>query len=118
MIVDNITGYMNALGHKTYTKYEASAIRNCIRHEYDQRQTRPRDINNRSKKGKKVINQRIVLLIKDRYGYDLSVADIEHYKKCYRLEYSDRTGRCIWGFKERRKMLGYNPDTGLLLGGA
>ena len=38
--------------------------------------------------------------------------DVWVYKKANALEYQDRTGKCMWGFKEKRRAYGYDEITG------
>lgn len=111
-VIDNITQYMNCRSTKIYTKYEVSAIRGCIKLEYNNRFSRPSWLNVKTKKGKEYLNQRIANLVNEKYGLSIKGKDVWLYKKCFADEYSDRTGKCIWGFKHVRENLGYNPETG------
>lgn len=112
----NILSYMNNFGNRQYTKYELTAIAYSISLEYYDRKEKGLIINTRTKLGKKEINERIVKFANSRLNSNnIKVSDVELYKKCRAIEYEDRTGRCMWGFKEKRKQLGYDPETGLEL---
>jgi hypothetical protein len=115
MVIDNIVEYMNTRSDKTFTRYEASAIRDSIKFEKTHKHLRPNGLNTRTKQGRKILNQRVSDIVKAKYGVTVTAKDVWIYKKCFADEYSARTGRCAWGFKEKRRQLGYDPDTGLEL---
>ncbi len=80
--------------------------------------TRHRDrepLNRKSKSGKQIINQRIADRVNDMMAPKIPVTSehIRLYKRCWADEYSDRTGKCAWGFADIRVRLGYDPKTGL-----
>jgi hypothetical protein len=112
MVIDNIVEYMNARGCRKFTRYEGSVIRDCIKKEYKQKNTRPLGLNPKTKKGRDIINNRVVHIAKTEYDVMITAKDVWLYKKCFADEYSDRTGKCAWGFREVRKKLGYDPKTG------
>lgn len=113
MVIDNKVKYMNARNDRIFTRYEASAIRDSIRLEHKQKITRPNDLNPKTKRGREVINDRVVEIAKLKYGVTVTAKDVWLYKKCFADEYSNRTGKCAWGFQEVRKKLGYDPKTGV-----
>ena len=111
-MIKNIVEYMNGMGSRTYTIYEASAILYGICREYAERKSKGIKINTRTKAGKKALNKRIAEIVKAEHGYNINHEDVLLFKHCRANEYQDRTGRCAWGFKNVREKLGYDPETG------
>lgn len=114
---ENIMEYMNSIGHKEYNYLQVSKISNSIKKEYHDRKIKGIKINGKSKEGKLKINERIADMVNNNIPskYHVSPDDVRLYKKSFALEYQDRTGRCAWGFKDVRKRLGYDTETGLEL---
>jgi len=92
-------------------------IRNAIREELELRKSQGIKINGKSPDGRYEIDKRVAELVNTKVPqkYHISAEDVRLYKKCFIDEYQDRTGKCAWGFKDVRKKLGFDPDTGLEL---
>lgn len=113
-VTKNIMEYMNSRSLKTFTYIQVSAIAESIKKEYYNRKEKGVEINTKTKEGKTELNKRIAAIANNKLGTDnISAEDIKLYKKCFADEYTDRTGKCAWGFKDVRKRLGYDPKTGL-----
>lgn len=89
-VIENITAYMNARSQRTYTVYEASAIRSCLRIEYKLRHKRPQGLNSRSYKGQAMINKLVAKIVQERYNYNITDRDVALYKRCFMDEYHYR----------------------------
>ncbi|MEG2289073.1 MAG: hypothetical protein RSA29_04525 [Clostridium sp.] len=114
----DVLSYMNSHGRKQYTKYQLSAISTAIKIEPLDRAEEGLVIKTRSKKGREILNQRIAdIANKKLYKDKVTAHDVWVFKKCNAEEYQDRTGKCAWGFKEVRKKLGFDEETGLELEG-
>lgn len=112
-VTRNIVEYMNGFSKKTFTYYEVCCIRDSIKIELRNRKKENLILNVKTKAGKEIINKRIAEIVNSKLNTDkIAAEDVRLYKRCFAQEYSDRTGKCSWGFKEVRKRLGYNPDTG------
>ncbi|MDF2675309.1 MAG: hypothetical protein K0R09_3581 [Clostridiales bacterium] len=74
-------------------------------------------VNGKSPEGKLLINQRTANMVNSilRPKVPLRAEHIKIYKRCWADEYTDRTGKCAWGFKEICARLGYDPVTRLEL---
>jgi hypothetical protein len=71
-------------------------------------------IKTRTIKGKQELNERIAKISNLILGSNTIKAEHVHlYKICRAEEYTDRTGKCAWGFKDVRKKLGFDEVTGL-----
>lgn len=106
--------YMNSYGNRIYNKYQVSAIQNAIYKEYTYRKLKSIKIETRTKEGRDLLNKEIANIANSILGGNqLKPYDIWVFKKCRELEYQDRTGKCAWGYKELRKRLGYDPNTGV-----
>lgn len=113
MVIDNIVEYMNARSKRKFTRYEGCAIRDSIKIESNERDTRPIGLNTKTKLGRAVISQRTADICKRDYNVSVTAKDVKLYKNCFADEYSDRTGKCAWGFRNKRIDLGYDPETGV-----
>ena len=112
-IVENILEYMNSRSRKEYTLRQAKAIRTAIWREL---KTRKEPIRSYSNEGKKTINLRTAAIANEILGrIEVDEHDVRVYKRSRLDEFSDRNHKCIWGFREKRIELGYDPDTGLEL---
>lgn len=116
-VFENIAYYMSTLGNKEYSKFEASAIGQSIRTEFEERQKDEtlKFKSVRSKIGKEKLNNRVAAIVKRDFSINVTAQDVLIFKKARPEEYQNRTGRCAWGFKDLRKRLGYDPETGLEL---
>lgn len=114
-VIKNIVEYMNAHSvNKTFNYYEISTIRSAVRLEWKNRKETGLDINTRTRSGRGHIDQRVSDIANEIIGRNaISPEDVRLYKKCFSEEYTDRTGRCAWGFKEVRRRLGFDEETGL-----
>jgi hypothetical protein len=111
---ENIAELMSALGKREVTALEVSAIENSIKPELDDRKKKGIVIKNKTKEGKKKINTRLAAMVNEliRPKTPITAEDIGLYRRCWADEFSERTGKCAWGFKELRERLGYDPVTG------
>ena len=111
----NIQEYMNSRSQKVFSIHEVCAIANSISNEFYDRKKKGIVINGKTEAGKKELNQRIATMANARLGVfndSIRADDVRLYKRSFAAEYTDRTGRCAWGFKEVRERLGFDPDTG------
>lgn len=111
----NICKYMNCYSNKKFNYFHVSTIALCIKEELKDRRKKGLIINTKTEKGKELLNKRTAKIVNDKIGTNFTKDDIRLYKRCLSQEYSDRTGRCAWGFKTMREKMGYDPDTGLEL---
>ena len=113
----DVLSYMNARGKKQYNKYQLSAISTAIKLEPLEREEQGLCIKSRTKKGKELLNERAAEIANRRLTKNDLVTgyDVWLFKVCNAQEYQDRTGKCAWGFKQVRKRLGYDENTGLEL---
>lgn len=112
-VFKNICRYMNDLSNsRTYTTLNVSIISKCLKTEYKERKEQDICILSKTIEGKKEIYKRIVAIAKRDFDMQFSISDIELFKRCTRLEYTDRTGKCTWSIPAVRKRLGYDPKTG------
>lgn len=111
-VTENILAYMNSMGKKTFTYIQVSKIAEAITQEYFERKAEGSSINVKSRKGKRQLNERIAAIANQGLNNLVTAEDVHLYKVCRAEEYSNRTGRCAFGFKDTRKRLGYDPETG------
>lgn len=109
--------YMNAMARdKSFHYEEVSAIANAIDAEYWDRKARDLVINGKTERGRQEINKRVSEITNRKLGKEvITAADVRLYKRCIAEEYTDRTGKCAWGFKEVRRRYGFDEKTGLEL---
>lgn len=110
-----IAELMSALGNREFTAFEVSTIESCKSIEYNDRKKNGIKINGKTEKGKKQINKRLAAVVNKiaKLKVPITGEDIRLYKRCWADEYTERTGKCAWGFKEIRTKLGYDSVTGL-----
>lgn len=113
----DILSYMNSHGKKQYTKYQVSAISTAIPREVKEREEEFIEFSARTPKGRELLNRRVADIANRNLDSNSKVTphDVWLFKRCRAEEYQDRTGKCAWGFKEVRRRLGYDEDTGLEL---
>lgn len=112
-VTENIRVYMNSRSTREYSYYEVSAIAGAIGVEYNNRKQSGRVINGKTEEGRLLINQRVAAIANEKLGTNLLNAEaVRLYKRCFAAEYTERTGRCAWGFKEVRRRLGFDENTG------
>lgn len=111
-VLQNVCEYMNAFSDKEYKKLHISILKKCILQDYNERKSLKININFRTKEGKKIIHERIIKIANEIYDIDFKTEDIRLYRRCVSEEYSNRTGKCAWGFSDVRKRMGYDPVTG------
>lgn len=110
---NNILEYMNSMGSKQFTYVQVSNIAAAIRLEHHDRKLSGLKIKTKTEAGKRELNKRVAQIVNKRLGTDaITPDDVRLYKKCWAEEYTNRTGKCAWGFKELRQRLGYDPETG------
>lgn len=113
-VTESIVEYMNGMSKKQFTLEEGKAIQKAIPYEHADRNMKSLDINSKSKNGREEINQRTALIANTILKADTIKAEHIHlFKMCKWTEFSDRTGKCAYGFKEMRERLGYDVITGL-----
>lgn len=121
-VTTNIMEYMNGMSTKQFVYAQVSAIANAIKDEFYDRKAIGLVINTKSDEGKAQLSARVAdiankkLIKKGKKDLANIVGhDVWLYKKCYAEEYTDRTGKCAWGFKELRQRWGFDPETALEL---
>lgn len=112
-----IAEYMNGLCRdRDFTAMEVALIETQIKPEWRERIENNIKVNGRTNTGKEFINTHIAERVNgllQNSKIPIKLHHIKIYKKCWTDEYTDRTGKCSWGFKEIREKLGYDPNTGL-----
>lgn len=110
-----IAELMNALGDRKFTPFEIATIEAHKVPEYEDRKNKNIQINGKTEEGKKQINKRLAAMVNEviKPKIPITAEDIRRYKRCWADEYTNRTGKCAWGFKEVRAKLGYDPVTGV-----
>lgn len=121
-VTTNVLEYMNGMSKKQYVYSQVSAIANAITDEFYDRKAIGLIINGRTENGKKEIRTRVAAIANKKLikkglldEANINSYDVWLYKKCYAEEYTDRTGKCAWGYKELRQRWGFDPDTALEL---
>lgn len=114
-VTKNIVEYMNSLSKKQFSYAIVSNIANAIKTEYYDRKSKGLKINGKTEQGKKQLNTRIADMVNKKLGTSIMADDVRLYKRCFAEEYTNRTGRCAWGFKDMRERLGFDIETGLEL---
>jgi hypothetical protein len=101
---------------RVFTATEIGIIESQIKPEYFERKELGILINGRTVEGKRLINQRIADRSNERLSAKIPITaeHIRIYKVCWLDEFTERTGKCTWGFKDVRIKMGYDPDTGLI----
>lgn len=113
-VTENIMEYMNSMSIKQFSYVQVSSIANAIKAEYYDRKSIGLKIKVKTKTGKAELNKRIADIVNKRLAIkSITPDDIKLYKKCFAEEYTNRTGKCAWGFKELRQRLGYDTETGM-----
>lgn len=113
-VTENVLHYMNAISQKQFTYVIVSNIAKSIKDEYYNRKACGLIINGKMESGKKQINNRIADIVNRKLGVNtITSDDVRLYKRCFAEEYTNRTGKCAWGFKEVRQRLGFDVNTGL-----
>ena len=121
-VTTNVLEYMNGMSKKQYVYSQVSAIANAITDEFYDRKAKGLIINGRTKRGKEEISTRVAAIANKKLikkglldKANIDSYDVWLYKKCYAEEYTNRTGKCAWGYKELRQRWGFDPDTALEL---
>ncbi|WP_315069341.1 hypothetical protein [uncultured Clostridium sp.] len=113
-VTENIMEYMNSMEEKQFSYEEVSAIANSIKEEFYDRKYQGLVIKTRTKDGKNKLNQRVAAIANKKLNNcTITAHDVWRYKRCFAEEYTNRTGKCAWGFKEVRERLGFDRNTGL-----
>ena len=113
-VTNNIKELMNGISKKQFSYIEVSAILNSIYDEFRVRKIEGLEINTKTKRGRFILNTRIAELANKKLNSNrITPEDVHLLKKCRADEYTYRTGRCAYGYKELRIRLGDDPDTGL-----
>lgn len=115
-ITKNIVEYMNVLSNKEFSYEEVKAIATAIYREKVDRKAKEIVINTRTPKGKDMLNQRIARFAnKLLKGNSIKSDHVHLYRICRMEEFTDRTGKCAWGFKNVRRQRGFDEITGMEL---
>lgn len=113
-----IADMMNGLcTDRTFSANEVAIIEQTVRYESLERSARGIRLQTKTREGKELLNNKIAAMINSylKPRIPLTGPHISLYKKCRLEEYTERTGKCPWGFPEMRKRLGYDPKTGMSL---
>ncbi|AIY85205.1 hypothetical protein U729_3100 (plasmid) [Clostridium baratii str. Sullivan] len=113
-VTENIREYMNSMSKRNFSYLQVSAIANAIKEEYYDRKKLGIIIKTKTKEGREELNKRAADIANRKLNIkNITKDDVRLYKKCLAEEYTNRTGKCAWGFKELRSRLGYDPETAL-----
>lgn len=113
-VTKNIMDYMNSMSIKQYNYYQVVNIARAIKAEYRDRRNNKIAINVKTDKGKDQLNQRTAAIVNEKMGGNYILPeDVRLFKRCFVEEYTNRTGKCAWGFKDVRKRLGFDEETGI-----
>lgn len=112
-VTQNITDYMNSMGTKQFSYNQVSAISAAIKTEYYERKANESASVPRTKAEKTLLNNRIAEIANNLLFTKITGDDVHLYKKCREDEYSNRTNKCAWGYKNTRDRQGYDIMTGV-----
>ncbi len=112
-VTQNITDYMNSRRNKHFSYYQVSAISAAIKTEYYERKAAGSAYVPRTKAEKEYLNNRIAEIANKSLFRKITGDDVHLYKKCREDEYSNRTNKCAWGYRNTRDRQGYDITTGL-----
>jgi hypothetical protein len=110
-----IAELMNGLCRdRAFTGNEVAFIEIQIKAEKENREALGIDIETKSRQGRENLCKRIADRInaETQFKFPITAKHIHLYRQCRADEYTNRTGKCAWGFKNTRERLGYDPDTG------
>jgi RNA-binding protein YhbY len=99
--------------NRTFTGNEIALIEIQIHAEKDEREVAEIKVDTRTKKGKQQLCKRIADKINAEgiLNTPLEGDHIHLYRRCRIDEYTERTGKCAWGFKDICQKFGYDPVT-------
>lgn len=110
----SICQYMNDLtkNNKDYSVEIVKAIRASIFIELKDRKNNELDIKSHSQNGKWEIYKRVAFFATKKIENEITANDVCLFRRCTRLEFTDRTGKTTWSIPEERKRQGCSPKTG------
>jgi hypothetical protein len=99
---------------RTFTGNEVALIEIQIQAEKEDREARGIEIETKSRQGREFLCKRIADKInaETKFKVPITANHIHLYRQCRADEYTERTGKCAWGYKNTRERLGYDPKTG------
>lgn len=105
---------MSVLSDRKFTAFEVGIIESCKQLEPINRKEKNITIDVKTESGRNEINKRVAAMVNEKIKPQILIEPkhIKLYKRCFTDEYTNRTGKCAWGFKELRSRLGYDPETG------
>ena len=70
-------------------------------------------IDTKTKKGRKALCEKIARMINavGSFKVPITAEHVHMYKKCRADEYTERTGKCSWGYANTCEKFGYDPVT-------
>jgi hypothetical protein len=110
-----IAELMNGLcTDRTFTGNEVALVEIQIKAEKEDREAHGIEIETKSRLGRENLCKRIAAKInaETKFKIPITAKHIHQYRQCRADEYTNRTGKCAWGFASTRKRLGYDPETG------
>lgn len=109
-----IAEMMSSLCDRQFSGMEIAIIESAKTQEYLERKKEPLDINIKTNVGKTIINKRIAFKVNStmKPKNKITVEHIKLYKHCIADEYTERTGKCAYGYKNIRESLGCDLATG------
>lgn len=111
----SIAENLSALCDREFTGLEIAMIENTRKTELDDRRKKGINLKSNSTAGKLLINTRMAEMVNGTLNpkIPMTAEHIRQYKHVWADEYTERTGKCAWGFKDVRKKFGYDPFTNI-----
>jgi hypothetical protein len=99
---------------RSFTGNEVALIEIQIKTEKEDREAQGIEIETKSRLGRENLCKRIAAKInaETKFKIPITAKHIHQYRQCRADEYTNRTGKCAWGYKNTRERLGYDPKTG------
>jgi hypothetical protein len=99
---------------RTFKGNEVALIEIQIHAEKKDRDAKGIEISTRTMKGRDLLCKMIATKInaETKFKVPITASHIHLYRQCRADEYTERTGKCAWGYKNTRERLGYDPKTG------
>jgi hypothetical protein len=99
---------------RTFTGNEVALIEIQIKAEKEDREAQGIEIPTHNRQGRELLCKRIAarINVETKFKVPITASHIHLYRQCRADEYTERTGKCAWGYKNTRERLGYDPETG------
>ena len=98
---------------RTFTGNEVALMEMQIQLEREERAAIGVVIDTKTKKGRKALCEKIARMINavGSFKVPITAEHVHMYKKCRADEYTERTGKCSWGYENVCQKFGYDPVT-------